>query len=228
MATFRLDGSDMHALVRKGLGNPSTAEVSPAFIMQVINLSSLEIVKARPKAFPCLNATETLTTVATEAEIELVTTDVVMIRFIASSWIPRLDREDADYAARSGATLSPQPYQWYPAGGDNDGVWVIGLIGTPTQSGKTLVAHLTVCPRTIVYEPDTPELTNTSVLPQSYDLPIVQKAIKIGLALSGRRTDAGKQQKLDGETEARARRSDPGGIEHTWPIGGSMPKVGRS
>jgi hypothetical protein len=193
--------------------------------MQCINLASLEIVKARPAKFAHLFATEEITTEADEPEYELTTTDVVAVRFCSATWQGRLKRKDDDYAARISSS-GPNPWAWYPAGGSNDGVWVIGLIGMPSRTGKTVTAHLTIVPATIVYNPDVPETTTTSVLPQTYDLPIVAKAIKIGLMLGGRRSDAGKQAPLDGETEARARRSDPGAIEHKWPIGGSLPDVG--
>ena len=225
MATFRLDGEDMHVMTRDGLGNPSTGEVSVARIMQYINLGALELVKAKPGKFSVLFDAEEISTVATQREYPLTETKLVGIRFVSSSWQPRLKRKDEDYSYRIGTGTSPSPWAWYPAGGSNDGDWVIGLIGTPSVTGKTLTAHMTLIPPEIIYDAATASTTNTSVLPQHYDLPIVAKAIEIGLMLSGRRKDATAAMKLAIPTEARARRADPGAIEHLWDVGGSLSDV---
>lgn len=229
MATYRLDGNDFEALVRRGLGNPSTDEISAAQIMQYVNLAQLELVATRPEDFPHLLETEDITTVADQAEYDLTDTDIVKVLFLSSSTMPRLKRKDLDYAKRIGDTASVNPWAWYPAGDDDessDTEWVIGLIGTPSSSGETVTVHYVKAPREIVITPAS--AVNTSGLPQSYDLVIVKNAIGLGLELNGRFDDAQKYGKQLGASEARARRSDPGGIEHSWRIGGSMSdlKVG--
>jgi len=225
MATFRLDGADFHAMVREGLGNPSTTEVPAARIMQYVNLAQLGIVGERPWSFPHLFSSETITTVADQAEYELATADIVTVRLVSASWMPKLDLRDEDYKVRIGSPSSSQPWAWYPAGGDNDATWVVALIGTPSVAGKELTVYETICPPEIVYDPAVASTTTTSALPQTWDLPIVSRAVALGLELAGRGKDADAQARRAGAAAVSARRADPRPSTKRWPLGGSLPGV---
>lgn len=213
MPTTRMTGDDMLAMWRRGMGSPTTTTWPDSDAMMVINLAANQIaVEHVPDQ---LEATETITTVANQADYDLAATDIMAINHLGSSFMPRLKPKNRDYAIRLGSQTTSDPWGWFISGGDNDGTWTVTLVATPSITGKSITVYYT----RMVPEILTGDEVNTSVLPQIYDLAIVQRAISIGKSLSMQLQGAAQQAPWAEDASRRAYASKHRS-EHLWKVGG--------
>lgn len=215
MPSTRWDGDDMLAWVRRGMGAPGTTEWPDADLMTLVNRAQVELALMWGDQIGHLEGSEVITTVADVEVYELAAEDILKIRYLSSESFPRLKLKDHEYRLRLGAISSSDPWAWYLAGGQNDGAWNIGLVAPPATSGQSVTVWYTRVPATI----ETGATVTTSSLPQAYDLPIVQLAVRLGKSLAGQLNEANKQNQHAQESERRAALSLPSS-EHVWGIAG--------
>ena len=113
--------------------------------------------------------------------------------------------------------LNMAPLRWYHAGNTTN-AWKVGFIGTPNQAG-TVTMYYTRIPDEITIETDAATATE-SILPQAWDLAIVERALEIGKSLSNQCKLAMAQLPFARQAAITAAGSRPGTKDHVHRLAG--------
>ena len=206
----RLSSLDKLRMVRKGMGNPASGDVSDADIALYLWQSSCEL--AMQHKFPSLTTYEDITTDGTNTDYTLTNTDVLTILYpgnnITNNYPMRLmdlqwDRQHGQYVGGGG------PFHYLPVSIEG-GTCVIRL--------RPLAGAGIVCRIPYLKVPNqhgiTEDTENFSSVPQTFDLAEVSNAVEIGLQMGYDKGAAGQEAGLGSLRHSPAERSLPHSAFH--------------
>lgn len=202
----RMSSLDKIAMVRTGIGNPATGEVSDEMVARYIWLAEQSL--AQQHEIQSLTTYEDITTDGTNTDYTLTTANVLRLLYPANNVTnnypitmkdERWDRQIGMYTGTGG------PFFIVPLGTDSDGYWVVRFRPTPGAG--------IVCRVPIILTPTMPgwdeDSENFSDLPEHFEMTGISTAIEIGLELTNQREDADGQMQRVFRHEGRSSRSQP-------------------
>lgn len=206
----RLSSLDKIRLVRKGMGNPASGDVTDSDI--VIYLWSASVELTLEHKFPSLVDDEDITTDGTNTDYTMTATDVLTLLYpgnnITNNYPMRLmdlqwDRRFGSYYGGGG------PFYYLPVSIDG-GTCVVRLRPAPAAGIVCRIPYLKL--------PEMPGATsddeNFSSVPQSFDLTEVSRAVEIGLQMSYDKNSAGQEAGIGGRRHMPAEKSLPHSAFH--------------
>jgi hypothetical protein len=201
----RLSSLDKLRLVRKGMGNPASGDVSDADLAIYLWQASQELTLEHK--FPSLATYEDLTTDGTNTDYTMSNTDVLTLLYpgnnITNGYPMKLmdlqwDRQQGVYVGGGG------PFYYLPVS-ISGGTCIIRLRPMPGAGIVCRIPYLKV-PTAPGVDADT---ENYSDVPQTFDLTEVSLAVEIGLQANYDKDSAGKEAGLGGRRHMPAEKSLP-------------------
>jgi hypothetical protein len=209
----RLTSLDRIALLRSGLGDPSTDDVPDAELGQYLWLAEMQLAIMHEPVE--LITYEDVSTVADQSDVEMTAAKATVLKFIepanntSENNFP-MDMMDADWDRQQGIYLSGgQPWFWFPHGVGSNGRYNIRFRPIPDDVYVIRIPYIKT--------PTEPDISdgNISDLPVGFDQDGIGKAIAIGLEMTNMRTEAERQNKLAAVADFVAQNSLPITTTHT-------------
>jgi hypothetical protein len=215
----RMTAADIVALIRKGMGNPSTDEWPDNELLRFANLAILEIIASDPDARTEMETYSDITTTSGTAAYELSVSNVLKITSVLNVTdnirLKRLNRDDHT-RQDVGQSETGDPTRYFESGiGSNSRKQVV-LWVTPNAT-KTIRVWYIKIPDEIVLLPaaTSPEMS------QEWDLTIVKLATATALEFDAQRREAGAQYQSASASEGKASGSRARGTEKRWGLASS-------
>jgi len=223
MSSGAWDGDDFLRVIRKGLHNPTTKEVTDSDILGHY-LQKAQVSFASRARFPQLEAYEDVTTVVDQDEYELSSSDVLRInnvQGISDGTMPRLKHCSRDNRIRYGS-FTGDPFRWFESSeAAAANVTAVTLVPTPTTAGLVYRVWFQSIP-TVVTANAAGEPASVSVFGEQWDLALSLKAMAIGLPLSGRPKEATAMNKAAEAAWWEARKTLPKAPEKKFHLGSAL------
>ena len=218
-----LTSLDMIPLVRRGLGNPATGDVSDSAIAQYIWLGECDL--AEMYYFAELYDEEDVSTSAGTFDYEMTEEDI--LRFLdpannVTSNIP-MKRKDDNWDRNIGSLITGQgaPFFFFEHERGTNGRKQVRV--RPIPDGIYTLRFPFIKIPTM---PDH-EVQSISDLPQSHMLQVASRSVEIGLQLQAEREEADKQEKLSRKTTYAARHALPGAAYYTHRLATFQSRMNR-
>ena len=206
----RLSSLDKIRLVRKGMGNPASGDITDEDIGIYLHQAMQELVMEHK--FPSMTSYEDVTADGTNSDYDLTATDVLSILYPANNVTANVPMKlmDLQWDRRFGTYYGSGTTIYYLPVSLSGGSCTIRLRPVPAAGVVCRIPYLM-----IPEEPGTTEATeNFSELPQSFDLAEVSRAAEIGLQSSYDKVSAGKEAGLGGRRQMIAERNMPHSAFH--------------
>jgi len=200
----RLSSLDKIRLIRKGMGNPASGDVSDQDISLYLTMAMQELVAEH--RFEAFTSYEDITTVAGTTDYTMTNVDVLGLLYpgnnITNNYPMRLmdlqwDRRFGRYVGGGG------PFYYLPVS-LSGGTCVVRLRPSPGAGIVCRIPYLKL-PSSPGIDEDT---ENFSELPQMYDMTEISRAVEIGLQGSFQKDEAGGEAALGGRRGMYAERSN--------------------
>jgi len=201
----RLSSLDKLRMVRRGMGNPATGDVSDEDIALYMWAAAQELTAEH--RFPSLATYEDITTDGTNTDYTLTNTDVLDLlypsRNVTNGYPITLmdlqwDRRHGQYVGGGG------PFFYLPVSIDG-GTCIVRLRPLPGAGIVCRIPYLKIP----AFPGITDDTENFSNVPQTFDLAEVSRAVEIGLQGSGDKQKAGEEAGIGSRRHSAAEKGLP-------------------
>lgn len=216
---MRMNARDMVTYVRKSLGGVPLEAISDDEMLRFLNLAYVDLASSR--IMPVLESSEVITTVANQAEYGFVKDDILMlwqaIDTSSNRELYETDRRRYNRSTQGSANIKGIPVRWFVSGTSGTNTKQITLWPTPSKSGLKIEFWYQRRPPYLVLEP----VPNESILYETYDHELLDRAVANGLRFLGQRSDAAAELNLT-ERDSFAERTVVEHDEIGWQVGNEV------